>query len=522
MPTARSQTAAPFHGLTPLFGATALRDADADATRRFGIPGLLLMERAGLESAHIIRERFPDAHHAIVMVGTGNNAGDGMVVARHLAESGWRVQVLSPDGLAPTSTDAYAMSNIALSLGVSLAPFDAGALRPEGAVLVDALLGTGAHGEPRSPIDAMLAWADGWPGPVVALDVPTGVDADTGRVAGRVITADVTVTYHGDMPGLRIHPGRAHAGDIVVADIGIPSAVRSAPVAWCADLAVAAGIPTKSEGGEKYSAGAILVVAGAPGMTGAGIMSAQASLRAGAGLVVAAVPREVQPVMAALTREIMCAAVDDINGSFGPISTPGVLAQSARAGAVALGPGIGRAAHTGEFVRQLVADLALPVVCDADALWHLVGHTDLLQRRTQATVITPHSGEAARLLGCDRSEVDADRLAAAITLCHQTGAVVVLKGPGTIVCDPDGTVTIARDGGPELATAGSGDVLTGIIAALLAKGMDATFAATAAVVVHARAGERAGHGDGTLAGDLLEEIPGAIDNARMCVAGDAR
>ena len=230
MPTARSRVPLPFAGLTPLFGAAALRDADQEASRRFGLPSVVLMERAGLESARAISARWPAARAAVVLVGTGNNGGDGMVVARHLAEAGWRVEIISAAGAAPTTPDAHMMSNVALAMGAALGPFDAGAHRPAGAVLVDGLLGTGTRGAPRAPLDAIIDWAAGWPGPVVALDVPSGVDADTGHVAGACIAADLTVTYHGDKPGLHIEPGRARAGEVVVVDTRDPQrGPRGAP-----------------------------------------------------------------------------------------------------------------------------------------------------------------------------------------------------------------------------------------------------------------------------------------------------
>jgi len=520
VPTARSRVPLPFAGLTPLFGAAALRDADQEASRRFGLPSVVLMERAGLESARAISARWPAARAAVVLVGTGNNGGDGMVVARHLAEAGWRVEIISAAGAAPTTPDAHMMSNVALAMGAALGPFDAGAHRPAGAVLVDGLLGTGTRGAPRAPLDAIIDWAAGWPGPVVALDVPSGVDADTGHVAGACIAADLTVTYHGDKPGLHIEPGRARAGEVVVVDIGIPSGVRAEPLAWLAGPAAAAQIPAKAAAGEKYGAGSVLVVAGAPGLTGAGVLCAQAGLRAGAGLVVAAVPASVQPLMAPMMREVMCAPVTDLDGCFGPGSVGEIIAQAARTSALALGPGIGRKPATTDAVLGVLAGIAQPMVVDADGLWHLVGNLAALRARSAPTVITPHAGEAARLLGCARGEVDRDRLGSALALCRDSGAVVVLKGPGTIVCASDGTVFVAAGGGPELSTAGSGDVLTGITAAALAKGLAGGQAAIAAVCAHAIAGGRTGFGDGTVAGDLIEALPGAIAAARGQAAGE--
>ncbi len=474
MPTARARTPAPVPRCLPLFDGGATRDADRRATARHGIPSLLLMERAGLESARAILDAHPDARRAVVLVGAGNNGGDGMVVARHLAEAGWRVEVMSPDGAPPSTQDAHLMSNVALGLGVPLRPFDPGAMRSADAVLVDALLGTGTRGAPREPIASMVAWARGWPGPVVALDVPTGVDADTGVVAGAAVRADLTVTFHGDKVGLRVAPGREHAGRVRVLDIGIPSAVLSDPSAWLVPA-------SKPAAGEKYGAGAVLVVAGAPGLTGAGVLASLAALRAGAGLAVAAVPAPVQPLMAPLMLEVMCAPVAHEDGNLSAASVDEVLRQAGRVSAIALGPGLGRAPGTTAAVSGILERAELPLVLDADGLWHLEGRPEMLAARRAATVITPHAGEAARLLGWERARVEAGRRAAATELAARGGVTVVLKGPGTIVADASGALLVAEGGGPSLSTAGSGDVLTGIIAAALAKGMAPTIAAAAGV-----------------------------------------
>jgi NAD(P)H-hydrate epimerase len=514
MPTARSRTPPPLPDCTPLLDAAAARDADARATARHGIPSILLMERAGLETARAIMARHPGARHAVVLVGRGNNGGDGMVVARHLSEAAWRVEVMSGDGRPPATQDAHVMANIALALGVPMRPFDPGAMRPEGAVLVDAMLGIGVRGAPRAPVDAMIAWAAGWRGPVVALDVPSGVDADTGAVEGDAIRADLTVTYHGDKVGLRVAPGRGHAGEVLVVDIGIPTAASSEPAAWLAGDGAAAAIPAKADAGEKYGAGAVLVVAGSPGLTGAGVLASLATLRAGAGLTVAAVPAGVQALMAPLMLEVMTAPVPDRDGHLGPESVDAVVAQAARVTALALGPGLGRAEATTEALLGILARVALPAVVDADGLWHLAGHLDAVAAREAPTVLTPHAGEAARLLEVARGQVEAGRLAAAAALAERSGAVVVLKGPGTVVAAPGEVPIVAAGGSAALSTAGSGDVLTGVVAAALAKGMPPRVAAAAAVALHAAAGERTGHGDGTLAGDVLAVLPGALAAAR--------
>ncbi len=312
----------------------------------------------------------------------------------------------------------------------------------------------------------------GQDGPVVSLDVPSGVDAGSGRVEGAAVRARMTVTYHGDMVGLRIAPGRGHAGRVVVADIGIPGAVALPPTAWLVGAGAVAAVPRKGEAGDKYAAGAVLVVAGSPGLTGAASLAARATLRAGAGLTVVAVPAEVQPAVAAHLLEVMCAPLPDREGHLAPESVERVESEARRASALAIGPGLGRAECTTDAMLQILDRVALPAVLDADGLWHLEDAPERLAARTSPTVITPHAGEAARLLGRTRGEVEAGRLDAARELARRSGAVALLKGPGTIVASPGGEVAVSAGGTPALATAGTGDVLTGTVAALLAKGME--------------------------------------------------
>lgn len=507
MPTARSSTPAPLPGCTPLFDAAALREADRRASEDHAMPSILLMERAGLATAEAIRERFADLRSARIVVGPGNNGGDGMVVARHLAEAGWRVEAVAP-GEPPSTPDAAQMAGIAASLGIEVAPFVA---EPApGRVVVDALLGTGAGGAPRGPALAAVEWMAGCGAPVVAVDVPSGVEADSGRVPGPAVRADLTVTYHGDMVGLRVAPGSGYAGQVRVADIGIPSAVAVPAAAWLVGDGAVGAVPPKSAVGDKYAAGAVLVVGGAPGLTGAPTMSSRAALRAGAGLVVVATPASVQPAVAAHLLEVMTASLPDEDGHLGPGSTEAVVEQARRVGALALGPGLGRADATTAAVAEILRRVELPAVIDADGLWHLHDAPEAAGARAAATVLTPHAGEAARLLGRPREEVEAGRLDAALDLAERSRVIVVLKGRGTIVAAPDGRLAVSAGGTPALATAGTGDVLTGAVAAFLAKRMEPFAAAAAAVAAHARAGELARRGDGTIASDVLEALPEAI------------
>jgi NAD(P)H-hydrate epimerase len=508
VPPARSSEPPPLPGLTPLFDAAAMRAADR-AAGALGMPSILLMERAGLATAQEILRRYPDRRDALVVVGSGNNGGDGLVVARHLAEAGWAVEVAAPEGRRPGAADAATMAGIAEALGLPVGALGAGAAA-DGRLLVDGLLGTGASGAPRGAVGDAVAALEGARGPVVSLDVPSGVDADTGRVPGTAVRAALTVTYHGDMPGLRIEPGRTHAGRVVVADIGIPSTVTAAPAAWLAGPGAVGAMPGKAAEADKYRAGAVLVVAGAPGLTGAGCLAARATLRAGGGLTVVAAPAAVQALMAAHLLEVMVAPVPDEAGHLTETSTDEVVRQAGRVGALALGPGLGRAEGTTAFVRAALETVRLPAVVDADGLWHLGERPGWLSGRGAPTIITPHAGEAARLLGRERAEVEAERLAAARELAAVTGAVAVLKGSGTVTAAPDGRTVVNATGSSALASAGTGDVLTGVVAAALAKGLEPLVAAAAAVALHGRAAELAGRGAGTIAGDVVEALPAAL------------
>jgi len=497
----------PLAGMLPLFDAAGVRAADARAIAA-GTPGEVLMETAGLHAARAIAAAFPAGSAVTVLVGPGNNGGDGMVVARHLAQAGWDVRVEAPGARAPESPDGGLMTARAAEAGIALHDIDLDALRAGGRVVVDALLGTGTRGAPRGAMADAVAALRASGAPVAALDVPTGVDADTGEAPGPAVRACLTVTFAEEKAGLRIAPGRELSGEVVVADIGIPRDLRPEPSAWRATRGVIGAIPPRDPAADKYCAGAVLAVAGAPGMSGAARLCTRAALRAGAGLVVACVPEAVRAEVAMGTPEVMVVGVSGDPGA-SPASLDAVMHQAARAGAVVIGPGLGRDPGSAPLVRALLAALALPVVLDADGLWHLGDDLGALRGRPGPTVITPHAGEAARLLGSTRKEVTASRLHAARDLCGRSDAVALLKGPGTLVCAPGALPVVIDEGSAVLATAGSGDVLSGVIASLLARGMPPADAAVCGAALHARAGEMAGLGEGTIAGDIIEALPRA-------------
>lgn len=449
--------------LEPLYTAAEMRAAEE---RYPGFPGTVpeLMERAGTAVALELMRAHPDARTVAVVCGRGSNGGDGRVAARVLRESG--VDAVETD--EPAGAD----------------------------VVVDALFGTGFAGAPRPEAAATIERINDAGAPVVAVDLPSGVDASTGEVAGACVRADLTVTFHGRKVGHVVAPGRFHAGSVVIADIGL----REGPTqARRVGEDVLATVPRRGARDTKFTAGSVLVVGGAPGTTGAAVLAARAALRADAGYVTLCVPEASLAVVETL-------ALEPVKVGFGAdTAVEVILGAAARAGAAALGPGLGRDERTRGLVRALLERLTIPVVVDADAL-------DGLEpvERDAPTVLTPHAGELRRLLGREAGWVDAHRLAAAEEASRRFGATVLLKGVDSIVHAPDAPVLVADHGPPALATAGTGDVLTGIVAAFLAKGLDAPTAAAAAATAHGVAARRAGRQAGLVASDVVEALPVAL------------
>jgi NAD(P)H-hydrate epimerase len=447
----------------PLYAADEMRAAEA---RYPGYPGTAdeLMERAAAAVAAEALRAFPDARRFAVVCGGGANGGDGRIAARLLRDAG---------------RDAVETDDL---VGAD--------------VVVDALFGTGFHGAPRPDAAAAIGRIAESGAPVLAVDLPSGVDASTGEVAGVAVRADVTVTFHAPKVGLAVAPGRFHAGRVVVADIGLEHAPTRVVRAT---EAVLEHVPRRGERDSKFTAGALLVVGGAPGTTGAAVLSATAALRADAGYVTLAVPAASLPVAETL-------ALEPVKRGFDPVDAPEALAPDLeRASALAIGPGLGRSGEARALVRALLDRAGLPAVVDADALFGL----DPVERDAP-TVLTPHAGELARLLDTDAAWVAAHRLEAAEQCAERFGAVVVLKGADTIVRAPDGRTIVCDLGPPSLATAGTGDVLTGVLGAFLAKGMDATDAAVAACVAHGLAARAVGHQAGLVASDVVAALPSVL------------
>ncbi|MBV8597345.1 MAG: NAD(P)H-hydrate dehydratase [Actinobacteria bacterium] len=434
-----------------------------------------LMERAGAAVAQLVLDRFPG--RVTVVCGRGNNGGDGRVAARVLREAKRDVTVVEELG----------------ELG-----------DPD--VVVDALLGIGFHDAPREDVARMIERINGCGAPIIAVDIPSGVNASTGEIPGAAIRATATVTFGAPKVGLAVGPGRFHAGAVHVADIGLAPGEHAASLV---DASVLDSVPRKDHESTKYRAGAVLVVGGSPGLTGAPMLTALAAFRADAGYVAVAAPESTLPVFEnRLLEAVKRPLPEDGAGRLLPRAVDAVLAAAERADAVALGPGLGRTDGTRDFVRLLLEQLELPVVVDADALWRLEP-----VRRSAPTVLTPHAGELAQLLGV--RGVDAHRITSVEYAATRFGAVVLLKGADTLVAAPRRGLLVAGYGTPALATAGTGDVLTGVIAAFLAKGMDAQLAAAAGAIAHGLASRIAEPQAGLVASDLLPAL-------RRVLAGEGR
>jgi ADP-dependent NAD(P)H-hydrate dehydratase / NAD(P)H-hydrate epimerase len=485
----------------PLYTAAEMRAAE-DA---HGGSTLELMERAGVATAEAIMRRYPEAQTIAVWCGTGSNGGDGLVVARKLHEAGREVEVALAGDESKIKGDAAENLRRARELGLPFADAPS-----RGHIAVDALFGTGFSGNPRREAARRIADLNAVGSPVVAVDVPSGVDASTGEIGGPAVEAELTVTFHAPKVGLAVGPGRFLAGDVEVADIGLEVGDTQHRRVTKEILEL---VPRRGPRDNKYTAGSVLVVGGSTGKTGAPALAAEAALRSGAGICTACVPASLNIVFEQRLLEVMTHPCPDDDGVMTMDAADDILEAAERAAAVALGPGLGRTDGVRALVGYLLDRLDKPIVLDADALWAVVGHLDWVFARDSSTVLTPHEGELARLLGRKSDWVQSRRLDAAQAGADDVGAVVLLKGADTLVAAPGRGVLVSDLGNPGLATAGAGDVLTGVVAAFLAKGMDARLAAAAAAAAHGVAAgigaERHGSA-GLLARDVVEALSPAL------------
>lgn len=482
--------------------------ADRFAIDALGVPGIALMENASRHVARAVAERCPADAPVVVVCGGGNNGGDGFGAARHLAAWGRAVELYLLREPERYAGDAALNLEACRRMGLPLAPWPAGGPPPARAGwVVDAALGTGLAGDVRGPAADAIRWMNRCPAPVLAVDIPSGIDGRSGAVRGVAVDARHTVTFAASKPGHWLFPGAGHRGTLEIVDIGMPAAAieRTAARRWLlGDADLAPAMRPRAVDAHKGCMGHVYVLGGSPGRTGAVRMTADGALRAGAGLATIGTTGEAAIGLGPALYETMVEPALERSAE--------ALAERLSAfDAVAVGPGLATDDRVGALLAEALPRVERSLVIDADGLNHAVARPRVLAGG--ARIITPHPGEAGRLLGCTSADVQRDRLGAARRLAEQTGATVVLKGAHTVVHAADG-VAICPAGNPGMATAGSGDVLTGIIAALLARGLPAPEAARAGVLWHARAGDRAAR-DGAhhlLARDIIRGLA-AVERA---------
>lgn len=501
--------------------AEEMKQLDKLATEEYGVAGLLLMDQASKAVAEAVMEILPEENQKVVVFcGKGNNGGDGFGAARWLESFGVKTRVyLVGASLEEIAGDAVVELAMLKKAGVKIEVLtdDDDFLLAELAcaksgVIVDALLGTGFKGELRDVYARSCRLINESERPVVAVDVPTGVDADNGSICKEAVKATITITMELPKVGLFLYPAVDYVGELYAANIGMPQKL----VADCPskkflvdEAMVQSLLPLRAGNAHKGDAGKVLVFAGSPGFTGAAALCSNAAVRSGAGLVSLVTPLSSRDVLAVKLTEVMVhGLLERMPGVLGGGAASDVVGKAANADVLAIGPGLGTSDSTMEAVRTVLEQVQVPAVIDADALTALKDNLELLQKMEAPKVLTPHVGEMARLTGLSVEEIDQNRVELAAKYAAEWNAVVVLKGAPTVVGCPDGTVYINSSGCSAMATGGSGDVLTGMIAALAGQGISLSEAAVCAVYLHGKAGEAAAEKHTAFgAGQLVDFLP---------------
>lgn len=523
--------------------ANEMREIDRKTIERIGILGSVLMERAGVAVAARIKEIF-DRKKVIVLAGGGNNGGDGIACARELFNSGWNVKALlfiKQDKLSP---DCLSQFRIAKQMGVPIEfRTDISEKDLHGAIVVDAMLGTGLSKDIEGIMAKAVTFLNNSGAPVVSVDIPTGISSDTGQIMGVAVKAGYTVTFGTPKRGHLLYPGTGYAGKLFIENIGFPEDLLTSDnlkVDLLEKRYVSPLIPERPKYSHKGDYGRILIVAGSKGKTGAAFMTAKACMRAGAGLVTIGVPESLMDVFQSrVTEEMTLPLPDRGDGSLSSKAAEVMLKfLSERTDVLCIGPGIGVSEETGKLISEIIQASRCPLVIDADGL-NSIRDTGILKKASAPIVMTPHIGEMARLLkgsselkvtGAKLKEknsslvtrdsllkIEQDRIDAATSFSKETGTYLVLKGVPTIIAGPEGRVFINSTGNPGMATAGTGDVLTGMIASFIGQGLGPLNASILGVYMHGLAGDLAAVEKGEhsmIASDIIEYLPGAFKAMR--------
>ena len=493
--------------MIPIYSAETVREMDRRTIADAGVPGIELMRRAATALRDALDRSWPADAPVTIFCGSGNNAGDGYLLAALLRQQNRQIRVIAvgdPQRLRGDAAEAFRQAQAAQ---IDVRPFTECAM-PDRGVIVDAMLGTGLAGSVREPYLAAIRQVNATARPVPPVDVPSGIHADTGAILGMAVRARRTVTFVARKSGLYTASGPACTGEIEFIDLGVPGEISSAfdETAFLLELETEMQrLPARTGDAHKGSCGHLCIVAGSPGMGGAGLIAAQGAVRSGCGLVTLATAAENVVAANSVLPEVIARAVSRPDELF-------PLADSVTA--VAIGPGLGTSGAAAKLLNA-VLETDLPLVVDADALNLLARGCEWPAGGRTGTVLTPHPGEAGRLLGCSAAEIQADRFAAARALQERFGGTIVLKGAGTVVVDPEGAIGVCTAGNPGMASGGMGDLLTGVIGSLCAQGMAPADAARLGVVLHAMAGDAAaeeGGARGTIASDLLPHLRARIND----------
>ena len=509
-----------------LVTASEMREMDRLTIESFGLPGIVLMENAGRGAAHILVEKFTDLKNKRVgiVAGRGNNGGDGFVIARYLAQKGIQVTVYLLSKGSLVKGDAAINFKLLASLKVPVIEMPdqdtfqkhKTSMRHQG-IWVDAILGTGLQSDVKGYFKEIIEFINGLNKPVFAVDIPSGLNSDTGQPRGVCIRAHTTATFAFAKTGHILFPGADYTGNLEIVDIGIPPfiAEKVGPLHFLLtpDL-VRRGFQPRSPEAHKGNTGHLLVIGGSPGKTGAAAMTAMSAMRAGAGLVTLGIPRSLNPILETQALEAMTYPLSEtLDGLLDESSLTAIMELLADKKCLAIGPGLGTAVKTKNLVCRLIQESPVPLVVDADGLNNLVGDTQILQNLKSSIILTPHPGEMARLIESTVADVQNDRISCARDFAVKFMAHVVLKGARTVIAHPDGKVFINRTGNPGMASGGMGDVLTGIIAGLIAQGHSPESATHAGVYLHGAAADalaKTNRPFGFIASDVMNTIPEQI------------
>ena len=508
--------------------AEEMRIIDRRTIEGYSIPGSVLMERAGLAVASRIKEAF-SPRKVIIIAGSGNNGGDGLVVARNLYNEGWDVKVFLTVKPEDLKGDALLQYRIAVKFGLKIYLMNEfltnySSLITRHCILVDALLGTGISKNVTGLLSEVISYLNRSNVPIISVDIPSGISSDNGQIMGEAVRADYTVTFGLPKRGHLLYPGAQHSGKLFIEDIGFPKELLNSEKLHIELLTkdkVSPLIPKRPRYSHKGNYGHVLIVAGSKGKTGAAIMAAKACLRSGAGLVTLGIPKSLADVFQSrVTEEMILALPDKGDGTLSQRAARVILNfLNERATTLAIGPGIGISSDTKKLMGILIKTSTTPMVIDADGINSLKGERAMFSKLKAPIILTPHPGEMARLLGKQKGvsvktqDIERNRINVPFSFAKETGTYLVLKGVPTIIAGPDGMAYINSTGNPGMASAGTGDVLTGMISAFLSQGLSPTHASILGVYMHGFAGDSAAAEKGEhplIATDIIEKIPFAF------------